>query len=155
MKLVFDADAWLKKIPRPDRSGIVGVIFSLSALFALVVPTYPLEDWCQLLPWGCPVEVQPERPVRQHRTVIYTPPGNGAGEKGCTCVVEYRMNEVPSNRYYQISRCDAQAMIYAEREIVYLDEGLDTGWLLDSTFSGNQTYFRVTCNRHHARKSGA
>lgn len=94
--LVLDLDKWLRRIPRPERSGVTGSAMAIGLLMAMVIQSYPLESWCQLLPWGCRGGVKDETAEDLKRAEyhwLFFTDGAGLKSKNCVCRVEYTKDD--------------------------------------------------------------
>lgn len=103
--LVFDVNT----LPRPERSGFLGVLVALSCLFGIIAPSGIADDICIFMPGRC-TEVRPEQPKRGHyRSIIFDPNGHGKN-KECTCHIDIRLFGKPEEHIHTYSEltCDSE-----------------------------------------------
>jgi len=84
---VFDADAWLKTIPRPDRSGYISVFMALNIFYGVLHMGGGDPQLCDLVPFmPCPVQLEePREQLKKSRITPITFSGAGGKLKNNVC----------------------------------------------------------------------
>jgi hypothetical protein len=121
----------VRKIPRPDRSGVLAVLFFYAALctytdianLKYMTAGFP-SIYCYLFPWGCGGPQSDEDSWQQiqrhyHAVLLYTGPGTGHGKKKvCTCHIDLKYLREPIQHMHAESEaaCDSDEIFTTPRE---------------------------------------
>jgi hypothetical protein len=129
----------IRKIPRPDRSGVLAVLLVYAALttyFDVVNLKYATAGfpsvYCYLFPWGCggPPPEDSWHEIRKHYHVVLLSPFPSKAKKAiCTCHVDTQYKGMISHHHLEEElTCDSDRSYYTEPREWEIVPGTYTWW---------------------------
>lgn len=82
---------WIDRLPRPDRSGVIGAVMMVNLWITIVTPVGGgIPGICEIMPWKCR-QREDDRQRRQYQTTKLAFYGHGKSKPICACHYDVRL----------------------------------------------------------------